>query len=56
MDAILIFIGGAILGAFAGYTLAMILRPSKNDDPTGEKKQKLFDTLQHIKSDLEQTV
>lgn len=57
MDAVLIFVGGVVLGIFAGYTVGRVCYPStENEDPTGEKKQKLYDTLQHIKSDLEQTV
>lgn len=57
MDAVLIFVGGIVFGLVVGYTVGRICYPTtENDDPTGTQKQKLFDTLQHIKTDLEQTV
>lgn len=49
------FIGGVIVGVAVEHYFYH--RDSNtDDDPTGEKKQKIFDTLAKLKSDIESTV
>lgn len=57
MDVLGIFIVGMVAGIITGVIVERIVSPrSDNEDPTGEKKQAIYDTLRQIKSDLEQTV
>lgn len=48
------FVGGIIVGVAVEH---FFFRTSNTeDDPTGEKKQQIFNTLTKLKSDIESTV
>ena len=57
---IILIIAAFILGLVIGYIVVAIHFALSNDltldDPTGDKKQKLFDTLTKLKKDIESTV
>jgi hypothetical protein len=58
MDAIIFLLVGIIIGGATAFLITHFTekKDCANDDPTGEKKEKIFSDLMKLKKDIETTV